>query len=80
MAQDKMKQTMTDPMLEGTGQPGELADTPTVPSDMQDPVLVGTGQPGELMGAPDTPDPGFAKADSLAKRAAEVEVGKKRKW
>lgn len=87
MAQDKTKQTMTDPMLEGTGQPGELADTPTVPSDMQDPALVGTGQPGELMGTPETPDPGFVQEvmkqkktneqqiENLAKKRALLDVG-----
>tara|TARA_X000001388_G_scaffold56374_2_gene41626 strand:+ start:1256 stop:1582 length:327 start_codon:yes stop_codon:yes gene_type:complete len=84
MAQDKTKRTMTDPMLEGTGQPGELTDTPTVPSDVQDPSLLGTGQPGELYGTPTEPNPDFVKdmqgqqaqVDSLIKRAAEVEVGK----
>ena len=84
MAQDKIKKTMTDPMLEGTGQPGELADTPVVPSAMQDPALVGTGQPGELYGAPTVANPKFVKdtqgqkaqVDSLVKRTAEVEVGK----
>tara|TARA_R100001509_G_scaffold74711_1_gene41691 strand:+ start:1962 stop:2312 length:351 start_codon:yes stop_codon:yes gene_type:complete len=74
MAQDKMKQTMTDPMLEGTGQPGELADTPTVPSDVQDPALVGTGQPGELVGTPDTPSDDFIKElDKIRKQAKRKE-------
>ena len=84
MVQDKTKQTKTDPMLEGTGQPGELTGTPTVPSNMQDPALVGTGQPGELYGAPTVADPKFVKdtqgqqaqVDSLIKRTAEVEIGK----
>lgn len=95
MAQDKKKQTqqtMTDPMLEGTGQPGELANTPVVQSDMQDPALIGTGQPGELSGTPTVADPGFvqevqtqkAQSDSLfeakikeAKRQASMEVAQK---
>lgn len=85
MAQDRMKQTMTDPMLEGTGQPGELADTPIVPSTMQDPALVGTGQPGELVGTPETPSPGFLRdlkaqeaemRAKAAKRKAEIDIGK----
>ena len=80
MAQDKTKRTMTDPMLEGTGQPGELADTPTVPSDMQDPSLLGTGQPGELYGTPTEPNPDFVKdmeaQKQAAKNAAQAEIAK----
>jgi len=80
MAQDKKKKGTAkdlmlptpemsgDPMLAGTGQPGELANTPTTPDSTfaqekamqeqgieQDPALQGTGQPGELYGAPQTP-------------------------
>ena len=77
MAQDKIKKTMTDPMLEGTGQPGELADTPVVPSAMQDPALVGTGQPGELVGTPTIPDSSFVKEsrEQKALNKQRIKVG-----
>lgn len=57
-----------DPMLEGTGQLGELFGTPEQPNQLllddmqeqetgipQDPMLKGTGQPGELYGTPEKP-------------------------
>ena len=80
MAQDKKKktqQTMTDPMLEGTGQPGELANTPVVRSDMQDPTLLGTGQPGELYGTPTVADPEFAYAMKQAQLNSRIKAGTK---
>ena len=84
MAQSK--QTKTDPMLEGTGQPGELANTPTSADSTfaqetamqeqqveQDPVLEGTGLPGELYGTPEKPS-----LDPLteAKREASKAISK----
>ena len=77
MAQDKTKQTMTDPMLEGTGQPGELADTPVVSTDMQDPILSGTGQAGELSGTPKIADPEFAFAMRKAEVNSRIKAGTK---
>lgn len=86
MAQDKSKRTETDPMLEGTGQPGELANTPTTPDSTfvqemnmeeqgieQDPALEGTGQPGELYGAPTEPSEEEMKYDE-AKREASKKI------
>lgn len=102
MAQDKKKkgtaedlmlptpETSGDPMLAGTGQPGELANTPTSPSQEfldtmrleeagieQDPMLRGTGQPGELYGAPEKPSDSFLEAqERAARRKASIDVGK----
>lgn len=86
MANDKIKNTVaqqdsikSDPVLEGTGQPGELYGTPEQPSQMllddmqeeetgvpQDPALKGTGQPGELYGAP------ISKNDIAKREASKV--------
>lgn len=71
MAQNKTKQTKTDPMLEGTGQPGELSNTPTIPSSGQDPALVGTGQPGSLYGTPNAPTQDFLDAMRLEELGIE---------
>jgi hypothetical protein len=64
MIQDKIKKrTETDPMLEGTNQPGELADTPDFPAGVQDPALFeqGVDQPGELENTPVEPNEQFLK-------------------
>ena len=76
MAQDKIKKPMTDPVLEGTGQPGELADTPRFGPGVQDPTLFEQGieQPGELMGTPDTPDPDFLKEVEKNKQKTDEEI------
>jgi len=93
MAQDKKKkgkdlmlptpEMSGDPMLAGTGQPGELANTPTTVDSTfaqekameeqgieQDPMLKGTGQPGELYGAPKKPS-----VVDEAKKEAELITG-----
>tara|TARA_X000001382_G_C3165167_1_gene177617 strand:+ start:531 stop:905 length:375 start_codon:yes stop_codon:yes gene_type:complete len=81
VAQSDSLRTNTDPMLEGTGQPGELFGTPDEPSQMllddmqeeetgvpQDPALKGTGQPGELYGVPEK----ISKHDKAKREASKA--------